>query len=136
MMAEFKTKWPEIKKKKRIEIHINSYSISELKRTTIEKFKQKENAQISRIFSIKDPKVEVIYISPFTLTKEVYEYYRKLIQLGELEDPESRFHVIVPENYVKFHSHMSLTQTLLYSSKAIKRIKHIISGQQAYIVPG
>ena len=136
MMAEFKTKWSEIKRKKRIEIHINSYSIAELKRTTIEKFKQKENAQISRIFSIKDPKVEVIYISPFTLTKEVYEYYRKLIQLGELEDPESRFHVIVPENYVKFHAHMSLTQTLLYSSKAIKRIKHIISGQQAYIVPG
>jgi hypothetical protein len=31
MMEEFKNKWPEIKSKRRIEIHINSYSIDEWK---------------------------------------------------------------------------------------------------------
>jgi len=136
MMKEFRRRWPEIKKKRRVEIHINSYSFSEEKRLTMEKFKQRENSQISRIFSVKDPKVDVIYVSPFTLTNEVYEYYKKILELGELEKPENRFHIVVPENYVKFKETMSLTQTLLYSPKAIKRIKSLISERQAYIVPG
>lgn len=136
MMKEFRKRWPEIKKKRRVEIHINSYSFSETKRLSMEKFKQRENSQISRIFSVKDPKVDVIYIAPFTLTNEVYEYYKKILELGELEKPENRFHVVVPENYVKFKETMSLTQTLLYSPKAVKRIKSLISDRQAYIVPG
>lgn len=136
MMKEFRKRWPEIKKKRRVEIHINSFSFSEQKRLTMEKFKQRENSQISRIFSVKDPKVDVIYIAPFTLTNEVYEYYKKILELGELEKPENRFHVVVPENYVKFKETMSLTQTLLYSPKAIKRIKSLINERQAYIVPG
>ena len=52
MQEEFKNCWPEIKTQKRIEIHINSFSISEMKRMTIEKLKQKENSQIMRIFSV------------------------------------------------------------------------------------
>ncbi len=41
---EFKQKWPQIKKKRRVEIHINSLSVSEAKRMTMEKFLQRENA--------------------------------------------------------------------------------------------
>ena len=44
MQDEFKLKWGEIKKAKRVEIHINSFSLSELQRMTIEKLKQKENS--------------------------------------------------------------------------------------------
>lgn len=80
-----------------------------MKRLTIEKFKQKENAQIMRIFSVKDPNVDVIYISPFTLTSEVYKYYMKILELVEIEEPSKRFHIVVPENYVKFPAHLSLT---------------------------
>lgn len=65
MMDDFKNKWPAIKQKNRVEIHINSISIGEMKRISMEKFLQRENAQISRIFAIKDPLVEVIYVSPF-----------------------------------------------------------------------
>ena len=39
MQEEFKTKWSDIKKQKRIEIHINSFSVSEFQRLTIEKLK-------------------------------------------------------------------------------------------------
>ena len=91
-----------------MEIHINSYSASEIKRMSIEKLKQKENAQIMRIFSVKDPNVDVIYVSPFTLTSEVYKYYMKILELVEIEEPMKRFHLICPENYVKFHDHLSL----------------------------
>ena len=31
----------------------------------MEKFLQRENAQLSRIFSLKDPEVEVIIVTPF-----------------------------------------------------------------------
>ena len=65
MMEEFKQRWPEIKRKKRVEIHVNSISVQEMKRMSMEKFLQRENAQISRIFSVKDPLVDVIYLSPF-----------------------------------------------------------------------
>jgi hypothetical protein len=38
MMEEFKKKWSDIKKKKRVEIHINSLSIGDMKRISMEKF--------------------------------------------------------------------------------------------------
>ncbi len=73
-----------------------------------------------RIFSVKDPNVDVIYISPFTLTSEVFKYYMKILELVEIEEPTKRFHLVVPENYVRFHQHLSLTQCLLYSPKALR----------------
>jgi hypothetical protein len=109
MQNEFKLKWPKIKTQRRTEIHINSFSISEIQRMTIEKYKQKENAQIARLFNVKDPLVNIIYISPFPLTPEIYNYYLKILELVEIEHPERRFKVIVPENYVKFKGHLSLT---------------------------
>jgi len=65
MMDEFKQKWPVLKQNKRIEIHINSMSIEEMKRISMEKFLQRENAQLSRIFAVKDPNVDIIYVSPY-----------------------------------------------------------------------
>ena len=103
---------------------------------TIEKFKQKENSEIARIFSVKDPNVDVIYISPFTLTSDVQKYYLKILELVEIDQPEKRFNIIVPENYVKFPEHYSVTQALLYSPKALKKIQQLIKDKNAYIVPG
>ncbi len=37
-MDEFKRKWKDIKKRRRVEIHINSISIDEMKRMSMEKF--------------------------------------------------------------------------------------------------
>ena len=65
MMEEFRQKWPAIKTRKRIEIHVNSLSIEEAKRISMDKFLQRENAQISRIFATKDANVDIIYVSPF-----------------------------------------------------------------------
>jgi len=86
---------------------------------TVERLKQKENSQIMRIFSVKDPNVDVIYICPFALTNEVQKYYLKILELVEIEEPTGRFHMIVPENYPQFRSHLSLSQAMLYSPKAL-----------------
>ena len=85
MMEEFKQKWPAIKQRKRVEIHINSLSIDEIKRISMEKFLQRENSQISRIFSVKDPNVDVIYISPYQMTPDVLGYYMKILEIGEID---------------------------------------------------
>lgn len=110
MQKSFKELWPTMKREKRIEIHINSFSLSQMQRMSIEKFKQKENCQISRLFAIKDPNVEIIYICPFPLTNEIYDYYLKILELVEIENPELRLKIIVPENYVKFSKDLCLTQ--------------------------
>lgn len=136
MQNDFKRRWPEIKDNRRIEIHINSFSIQEIQRMTIEKYKQKENAQIARLFNVKDPNINIIYVCPFPLTSEIYSYYLKILELVEIEHPDKRFTILVPENYLKFSEHMSLTQALLYSPNALGKVKELIQGKQAYIVPG
>ena len=78
---------------------------------------------------MKDPNVDIIYVCPFTLTNDVYKYYLKILELVEIENPEKRFTIIVPENYVKFPQHYSVTQGLLYSPKALKRIQTLIKGK-------
>jgi len=44
MQEEFKQSWPVIKEQRRVEIHINSYSVSDLRRMSLEKYKQRENS--------------------------------------------------------------------------------------------
>ena len=39
MQEEFKQSWSIIREQRRIEIHINSYSISDLRRMSLEKYK-------------------------------------------------------------------------------------------------
>ena len=43
---------------------------------------------------------------------------------------------MVPENTHRFPHHFSLAQMLVYSPKTLKRIKSLVKGRQAYIVPG
>ena len=136
MQEEFRESWPHIKRSRRVEIHINSFSVPENYRKTLEKYKQKENNQIARLFRVKDPNVDIIYVCPFPLTNEIYNYYLKILELVEIENPDRRFTIVVPENYTKFAPHLSLTQALLYSPMALNQIREAIKGKQSYVVPG
>lgn len=52
-------------------------------------------------------------------------------------DVSSRFTVIVPEATSKFPTHcMSLAQHLKYSHRAMSRIKQLIKGKEALLIPG
>jgi hypothetical protein len=92
----------------------------------MEKFLQRENAQLSRIFSLKDPNVEVIYVSPFQMTSDVLGYYMKILEIGDINGAQSRLNIIVPDNINKFPHHFSLAQVLMYSPKTLKKIKNLI----------
>ena len=92
----------------------------------MEKFLQRENAQLSRIFSLKDHNVEVIYVSPFQMTSDVLGYYMKILEIGDINGAQSRLNIIVPDNINKFPHHFSLAQVLMYSPKTLKKIKNLI----------
>ena len=74
----------------------------------MEKFLQRENAQLSRIFSLKDPNVDVIYVSPFQMTSDVLGYYLKILEIGDVNGAQGRLHFVVPDNIAKFPTHFSL----------------------------
>jgi len=78
---------------------------------------------MTRIFRIKDPLTEIVYVSPFDLSPEILNYYYKILELGEVPNFKDRIHFVWPENFKKFPSHTSLSKLLLFSPKALKRIK-------------
>ena len=137
LLAEtLKSNWKHIKLNKRIEIHVNSCSFEDTKRLTMEKFLQRQNNQIARIFNLRDPLVEIIYVCPFDLPAEIINYYHKVLDLGEIHDYKERLHFVWPENHVNFPSHFSTSRLLLYSPKALKRIRTLTKGKPAFLIPG
>ena len=75
---------------------------------------------------MRDPNVEIIYVTPFSFTGDVMGYYLKILQIGDIQTANSRLHFIVPENIEKFPNHYSLTKALNYSPKSVKRIRDLI----------
>lgn len=80
--------------------------------------------------------LEIIYVSPFSLPKEIISYFYKIFELGELQNFKDRIHFIWPENAGKFPSSCPTCRLLYYSPLALNRIKELIAGREAYIVPG
>ena len=80
--------------------------------------------------------MEVIYISPVTIKRELDDYFRSLLSLGPGgEEATKRVHTITPEHSSMFSKQqMALSSVLLYSHDAITRIKSLTAGKEAYIV--
>lgn len=96
MMFQFRKNWSFIKTSSRVEIHINSYSFSNYKNCTMEKFLEKQNNQLNRIINLRDPNVEMIYISPFNLDNQVLSYYFSILSTLGVENAKERFHLVIP----------------------------------------
>ena len=133
---KFKSDWTTIKAKKRLEIHISSLSIDELRRLTMDKFLVRQNLQMARIFSMQDANIEVLLISAFEMSGEVLGYYTKILELGNIQDVNSRLTFMSPDLSSQIPSHISTTRALLYSPKSISTIKAMVKHKTAYIVPG
>lgn len=138
--------WPKLKQSKRVVIHIPSLGYSINIRETMKDLSKRENYQIARLCDIIDDNVDVIYVSALQVTEETLQYYSKLFGLrsavnsGNSEDSSDfsqRYKIVVPEALNSFPTHkMALSTLLKYSPKALNRIKNLIKGRDAYIVPG
>jgi hypothetical protein len=137
----FRSGWEGMKGRRRVAIHIPSMSYEEHCRKGITHLGIRQNMQIAaRLCALADPMVDVLYVSPYELTDDVRGYYEKLLEVGggggTVQDPSTRFRVIVPENKDRFPRHFSLSSLLLYSPVALHRAKRFLKGKDAYIVPG
>lgn len=135
LVEKLKKEWAIVSTDHRYEVHICGLNYDETQRMTMHMFKQRQNAQIMRLFALKDPSLHIIYVTPYELSSEVLAYYSKIMELGGVTNFMDRLWIITPENQSLFPSHFSVSRTLLYSPKALKQITDIISAKKAYIVP-
>lgn len=85
---------------------------------------------------LRDPLLSIIYVAPFDLPSEIMNYFYKILELGEIANYKERLHFVWPENHHTFPSHYSTSRLLLLSPKCMNRIKALIKGKVAYVVPG
>eukprot|EP00913_Durusdinium_trenchii_P024292 g22806.t1 len=93
---------------RRVEVHVCSLSIAEHRRSRMDSYQ--------------------------VLQGDVLDYYSKIMQFRGIQNPPGRFQVVVPEN-MGLKDKFSLTQALLCSPKALKRIARLVSNRLAMLIP-
>eukprot|EP00928_Gymnodinium_smaydae_P021585 TRINITY_DN18446_c0_g1_i2.p1 TRINITY_DN18446_c0_g1~~TRINITY_DN18446_c0_g1_i2.p1 ORF type:complete len:1145 (+),score=244.00 TRINITY_DN18446_c0_g1_i2:211-3645(+) len=134
MMFELSHDWFQIKQLRRVEVHVCSLTIPESRRRSMEGYSALQASQICRMFRLCDPKKDVVLVAPKALHEDILDYYSKIMQLRGVKNPVGRFQIVVPEN-MGLMPHMSLTQALLCSPKALRRIRRLTSGRTAMLFP-
>lgn len=73
---------------------------------------------------------------PFQLDEDIIKYYQSIFTFNT-NNIQEKVYFIFPENRSKIEQYCSITtaSALLYSPKALKRIRQLIVNQYAYIVP-
>lgn len=95
-----------------------------------------EAAQLARLCDLAEPLAEVLLLLPSPPDTEVVAYWDKLLEVGGIADPASRYRMVWPENYGRLPPHMSTTAQLLASPRALKRLQAAVAGRMGYLVPG
>jgi hypothetical protein len=82
--------------------------------------------QISRLFLIKDPNLELIIVIPKQFSQELINYYFTILELGKVLNFKERVHFIWPQLPSHMH-YLSLIDQLYYDSVALQKIKKLIA---------
>ena len=70
------------------------------------------------------------------LNLHTYSLLSPLILTPSQLNSAARLFFVVPENMHRFPKHFSLSLLLLYSPRALRRIRNIVKGRASYLVPG
>jgi hypothetical protein len=107
LMYDLGQDWFQIKRERRVEVHICSLTIAEGRRSTMDSFQAMQAAQVSRIFRLIDPKRDIIFVAPKFLHEDILQYYASIMQFRGVKNPPGRFQVVVPE-HTELTANMSL----------------------------
>eukprot|EP00899_Mesostigma_viride_P008752 jgi/Mesvir1/17879/Mv12955-RA.1 len=135
LQQKLEAEWNDLQQRPRFVIHIPSFTLPQKHRLSIPDFQLEENSQMARLLELDDPNLNIIYVCPFPLDKDLETYYHKLLSTRNIENIHLRYRIVYPENYKRLPYHLSLTQMLLCSPKAMARIQACVEGFPAYIVP-
>jgi hypothetical protein len=138
MQATWKSNWTAFQSKHRVHVHVCSHSGEAYQRAATFNLSVRQNAQLgARLCDARDPLVDVLYVSPFALSRDVESYYLRLLEVGGVTGGvHSRVKVLVPENASRFPEHLSLAKQALYSPKLLRKIREHVRGRPAVLVPG
>ena len=78
----------QIKKGRRVVVHIPSLSVNASQRVTVDNLYKQQNRAITRLCEIKDPNVDVVYVAPFQMTDDLVLYYERLMEVGGVSNPK------------------------------------------------
>ncbi|KAG1656325.1 hypothetical protein FOA52_006656 [Chlamydomonas sp. UWO 241] len=95
-----------------------------------------EAAQLARLCDLAEPLTEVLLLMPGPPDPDVMHYWDKILQVGGVDSPSSRYRVVWPANHARLPSHMGTTAKILSSPATMKRLRSAVSGRLAYMVPG
>ncbi|CAG9462313.1 unnamed protein product [Pedinophyceae sp. YPF-701] len=137
IQASFKAAWSDIVREPHVVVHLPSQSIynEELEFGVLHP-ESRHNAQIGRLMDVANDLSDVVYVAPHTRMEDVDAYWNKILSVCGVDSPDRRYRIVVPENLGAIPLHLSLTSTLLYSPKAMARMRLFIGSRPAYIVGG
>ena len=136
IMDTFIGNWGRIKQERRVAIHLPSLSYTPEQCAAMPFYNCYQNAHLARLIDLVDPNLELVYISPYQIEPDALQYYMRLLQLAGVTDATSRLTILVPENQNRLPPGLSLTKSMLYSQRNLKRLSALVKGKTAYIVPG
>ena len=129
LQEEFKQNYQSIVEKKHFEIHLINEQFP-LK----EEYKDILNIQLTKIFNIKNPNKNIIYLLPHHLDEETINYYYKIMELEEIPNYKERISFIEVDPHRNFRGKMSLSHKLYFNSQVIRKVKRKIRDAPAYFV--
>ena len=80
----------QIKKGRRVVVHIPSLSANAQQRGTVHNLYKQQNRAITRLCEVKDPNVDVVYVAPFQMSEDLVLYYERLLEVGGVNNPKGR----------------------------------------------
>lgn len=89
--------WEQLSNGHRVELHINSFAVDEMKRITCSNLTEKKNLQLTRMFRLKDPKLTIVMVLPNDLPTEVLHYYYRVLELAGVPDYRDRLYFVTTE---------------------------------------
>lgn len=132
------TQWPLLTRTGHVVVHLPSMRRpgSNLTLEQMDAQLALEAAQLARLCDLAEPLAEVILLLPSPPDPDVTAYWDKLLEVGGVGDPSSRYRLVWPENHGRLPAHMSTAAQLLASPRALKRLRAAVQGRMGYIVPG